>query len=159
MYLFMDSVTALPPEKVNTWKYVLESRTTSGITSVEISVSVTTLKSYSYVMVSRLTDEHSVRLTEQIQEQLKASLGGDMSKPITPDALAEIMSQEWAKAYSPVYHYIPSFTISSLVRPYSNQDSLPSEVVKAIADELDTTEEIALDYGRKTQTAINHKLA
>jgi hypothetical protein len=57
-----------------------------------------------------------------------------------------------------VYHYIPSFTISSLVRPYSNQDSLPSEVVKAIADELDTTEEIALDYGIKAKAAINQGL-
>ncbi len=68
------------------------------------------------------------------------------------------MSQEWAKAYLPKGYYKPSLAIQLILGPYADQDSLPSEVVKAIAEELDTTEEIALDYGIKAKTAIKDKL-
>ena len=96
-------------------------------------------------------------LTKQIQQQLEASLG-DIPKSITPEEFVNLMSQEWAKAYLPKGYYKPSLAIQLILGPYADQDSLPSEVVKAIADELEATEEIALDYGIKAKAAINQGL-
>jgi hypothetical protein len=149
----MYSPTGTPAEKENTWTYILESRTSSGMTNVEIKLTFPTLKSHSFVGIGSMGNE----LTKQIQQQLEASLG-DIPKSITPEEFVNLMSQEWAKAYNPRGYYKPSRAIRLIVGPYADQDSLPSEVIKDIADELDTTVEIALDYGIKAKTAINQGL-
>jgi hypothetical protein len=149
----MYSVTGIPAEKENTWTYLLESRTSSDIARVEIKLTFSTLKSHSFVGIGLMGNE----LAKQIQQQLEASLG-DITKSITPEEFVDLMSQEWAKAYNPKGYYKPSRAISLIVRPYADQDSLPSKVIKDIADELDTTQEIALDYGMKAKTAINQGL-
>jgi hypothetical protein len=153
----MYSPTGIPPEKFNTWGYVLESRTASGIIRLSVELKCSTLKSRSMIFTERYNNEESANFAQQIEQQLEASLG-DMTKPLMPEEFADLMSQEWAKAYNPKGYYKPSPAISLIVRPYAAQDSLPFEVVKAIADELDTTEEIALDYGIKAKTAIKEGL-
>ncbi|MEI3650151.1 MAG: hypothetical protein V6D39_09190 [Dolichospermum lemmermannii FEM_B0920] len=156
LYSLMYSPTAvLGPEKSNTWGYVLESRTSSGVIRLSVELNCPTLKSRSYV--ARVYNEDSANFAKQIEQELTASLG-DITTHIPPQEFVELMSQEWAKAYSPQAYYKPSLAIQLIVRPYAAQDSLPSEVVKAIADELEATEEIALDYGIKAKAAINQGL-
>ncbi|MGM3306503.1 hypothetical protein ACSQ6I_11075 [Anabaena sp. WFMT] len=109
------------------------------------------------IYTDRYNNEESANFAKQIEQELKASLG-DIPKPITPEEFADLMSQEWAKTYILKGYYKPSLAIQLIVGPYADQDSLPSEVVKAIADELDTTVDIALHYGIKAKTAINQGL-
>jgi hypothetical protein len=148
-------VNFVTAERFNTWGYVLESRTASGGLKLSVELKCPTLKSRSYV--ARVYNKDSANFAKQIEQELTASLG-EIAKPITPEEFVELMSQEWAKAYLPKGYYKPSLAIQLILGPYADQDSLPSEVVKAIAEELDTTEEIALDYGIKAKTAIKDKL-
>jgi hypothetical protein len=139
-------------ERFNTWQYQLTASETD--ISARITLGVNCLEFTSSASVFIAYNPSTICFRYQIEQNLLQSLSG-LETPVTPSRLKNLMQEEWALRLNPSFSYVPSILITSTVRPYAQEQSLPITVIEDVAQQLNVSFEIASQYAKYIQALIN----
>jgi|NOAtaT_7_FD_contig_123_15498_length_2863_multi_4_in_0_out_1_2 hypothetical protein len=138
-------------DRFNTWQYQLTSPT-GTFARIILGVSCIEFTSSASVFIYYNTNTSWFR--DQIEDELKLSLH-DLATPITPSRLRSLMQEQWALKFNPSFSYVPSVFISSIVRPYAQQQSLAQTIVEEVAQQLNISSAQASRYAKYAQDLVN----